>query len=125
MGDGFRAMTAGCGGLLHRDPSGPTPCPGEVIAVGLRLYTFRRSTVWLAFGCEQHLDQLIAPRRLLPRDHETLLLRRDRQRLHRAGRTWFGDEEQPLARGRDAERLVARAQAWAARHPVTPPHHDT
>jgi len=33
------------------------------------------------------------------------------------GRRWNGDPEQPLAWGREADDLLARAQAWTARHP--------
>lgn len=121
MDGGFQAMAVGCGALVPRDTLGPSGCTGTVTAVGLRLYSLRRSTVWLAFACEEHLGQLLAPRRLLPRDREALLRRRERQRLLLARQVWHGEVEGPLARGRDAERLAARAQAWAARHPLTPP----
>jgi hypothetical protein len=33
-----------------------------------------------------------------------------------SGRQWAGKSEGPLARGREADELIARAEAWAARH---------
>lgn len=116
--DGFRAMAAACGSLVQRPVLPPVSCNATVTVVGLRVYSQRKLTAWRGFACEQHADQLVAPRRLLPRDEEVLRRRRERETALLAGRAWDGPEEGPLARGRDAERLVARAQAWAARYPL-------
>jgi hypothetical protein len=34
-----------------------------------------------------------------------------------AGKRWAGEQEGPLARGAEAERLIERAKAWAEMHP--------
>lgn len=116
--DAFRAMAAGCGGLVHHDGTGPSACTAPPTAAGLRVYAQRRLAVWLGFACNSHAHQLVAPRPLLDRDREVLRRRREREATLLAGRAWNGEEEGPLARGRDAARLVARAEAWAKRHPL-------
>ncbi|HEY0814582.1 MAG TPA: hypothetical protein VGE11_14985 [Pseudonocardia sp.] len=75
-------------------------------------------TVWLGFACARHADDLIAPRPLLPRDRDALRRRRDQHRTEMAGQRWAGEQEGPVARGAAAERLVERARAWAAGHPL-------
>jgi hypothetical protein len=59
------------------------------------------------------LDDLIAPRPLLPRDRDPLNRRRDQRRTELAGHAGAGEQEGPPARGAAAERLVERAQPWA------------
>jgi hypothetical protein len=56
---------------------------------------------------------------MLPRDWDVLERWRDRHRTEMAGKRWAGEQEGPLARGAAAERLVERAQAWAAAHSFT------
>lgn len=114
----FHVAAAGCGGVIHRGLLGPTSCHAEPIVAGL-WYAAHGRTVWLGFGCERHADQLIAARPLLPRDRDVLDRRRDRHRTELAGKRWAGEQEGPLARGAAAERLVERAKAWAAAHPLT------
>ena len=113
----FRAMSAGCGGLT---PGDNRSCNGEVTATGLWFYSHRRSAVWQGFACEQHAQLLIAPRRLLPRDYDVLRRRQRRAPGQHTEAHYAGEQDGPLARGRDAEQLVARAQAWAARNPLAP-----
>lgn len=113
----FHVMGAGCGGIVHRGMQGPTHCFREPIVAGL-WFAAHGSTAWLGFACEQHAQQLIAARALLPRDRDVLHRRRDRHRTEIAGKRWAGEQEGPLARGAAAERLVERAKAWAAAHPT-------
>jgi hypothetical protein len=76
-------------------------------------YAAHGRTAWLGFACPRHVDQLIAPRPLLPRDRDVLARRQDRHRTEIAGQRWAGEQEGTLARGPAAERLVDRAKAWA------------
>jgi hypothetical protein len=116
----FHVMAAGCGGLVFRGVLGPTHCQAEPIVAGL-WYAAHGRTAWLGFACDRHTEQLIAPRPLLPRDRDVLNRRRDQRRTELAGRRWAGEQEGPLARGTAAERLVERAQQWAAAHPPEAP----
>ena len=109
-------MAAGCGGMIHRGTTGPDHCPAEPTVAGL-WWSAHGRTVWLAFACPAHADELIAPRPLKPRDRDALSRRRDKRRTQMAGHRWAGEQEGPLARGAAAERLVERANAWAERHP--------
>jgi hypothetical protein len=110
----FHVMAAGCGGIIHRGLIGPTHCEFEPVVAGL-WYAAHGRTAWLGFACDQHADQLIAARPLLPRDRDALERRRAQRRTEVAGQRWSGEQEGPLARGAAAERLVERAKAWAAR----------
>jgi hypothetical protein len=66
---------------------------------------------WLSFACQQHRDQLIAPRELLDRDRAVLEDWRDRERRALAGQGW--DRPEPLAVGAAARELVRRVEAQA------------
>jgi hypothetical protein len=68
------------------------------------------------FACDQHADDLIAARPLLPRDRDALNRRRDKRRTELAGHRWAGEQEGRLARAAGAERLVERAKAWVEQH---------
>ena len=114
----FHVMEAGCGGVVDHDTLAPTNCQAQPTVAGL-WYAAHGRTVWLGFACQRHADELIAPRRLLPRDRDVLERRRDRHRTQMAGRRWAGEQEGPVARGAAAERLVERAKAWAAAHRPT------
>lgn len=113
---GFHVMAAGCGGIIDHDLLPPSGCSARPTVAGLWFAAHGR-TARLGFACDQHADELIAPRPLLPRDRDVLERRRDRGRTERAGRRWAGEQEGPLARGAAAERLVERAKAWAKQHP--------
>lgn len=115
----FHVMASGCGGIVERDLLSPTRCSAEPTVAGLWFARHSR-TAWLGFACRRHAGDLIAPRPLLPRDRDTLRRRRDQHRTEMAGRRWAGEQEGPLARGAAAERLVERARAWAANHPLGP-----
>ncbi len=117
MGEPFQVMAAGCGGIVHHDVTAPTACKAAATSAGLR-YSEQDRTVWLGFACDVHADQLIAARALLPRDRDVLRTRQDRERTELDGKRWAGLRDGPLARGRAAEQLVARAQEWAAAHPL-------
>jgi hypothetical protein len=76
--------------------------------------------VWWAFACAAHVEYLTAARALLDRDRAELARRR-RPREDRDGAT-VG----PVATGRQARELIARARRWAERHrehlyPAAPP----
>lgn len=120
MGEGpFRLLAAGCGGFLHHDQVAPRQCDREPVVVGLVLIgePGRRRALWRGFACELHADALLAARALRPRDQALLTHRHTAWHTQLAGRPWHGAPEQPLAWGREADELLARAQAWAARHP--------
>jgi len=112
----FHVMAAGCGGMVFRGMQGPKHCGREPVVAGL-WYAAHGRTVWLGFACQQHAEQLVAPRALLPRDRDALHRRREQHRTELAGQRWAGEQEGPLARGAAAERLIERALAWAQRHP--------
>jgi hypothetical protein len=115
----FHVMASGCGGIVERDLLGPTRCLEEPTVAGLWFARHSR-TVWLGFACDRHAGDLIAPRPLLPRDLDALRRRRDQHRTEMAGQRWAGEQEGPVARGAAAERLVERARAWEAGHPLRP-----
>ena len=112
----FHTMAAGCGGVVHRGLIGPTGCEAEPAFAGL-WYASHGRTAWLGFACDRQVDQLIAPRPLLPRDRDVLERRRERHRTEMGGKRWAGEQEGPIARGAAAERLIERARAWTAGHP--------
>ena len=115
----FRVMVAGCGGYVHHELLAPTNCDVEPTVTGLVLVgeAGKRRAVWRGFACEAHADQLLATRALLPRDRDVLARRREVERTLLSGRRWPGKREGPLARGHEADKLLARAADWARRHP--------
>jgi hypothetical protein len=64
---------------------------------------------WLAFACDLHRDELIAPRELLERDRRVLDDWQQRERRALGGKGW--DPPKPLAIGSAARELVRRATA--------------
>lgn len=115
----FRTLAAGCGGYVHYAVMPPSSCLGEPTVVGLVMVgkPGRRRAVWRGFACDAHADRLLGARPLLPRDRDVLARRREAQRVEVAGERWAGEREGPLARGAEADELVARAVAWVAAHP--------
>lgn len=111
-------MAAGCGAFVHQDLLPPSECPHEPTVTGLVLYggPGKRRAVWQGFACSAHAAHLRGARPLLPRDRGLLAARRDARRTELAGRRWAGEREGPLARGREADELLARAEAWAERY---------
>jgi len=74
----------------------------------------RQPEAWLAFTCDEHVGQLVAPRELLDRDREVLeRWRAEEHREYSAELPWR--PPQPLAQGSDAVELVERARRWAER----------
>jgi hypothetical protein len=63
---------------------GPVHCGAEPTRAGLWFSRHDR-TVWRAFACDNHADDRIAPRPLLPRDRDALNRRRDKRRTQLAG----------------------------------------
>jgi hypothetical protein len=64
-------------------------------------------SVWLGFACDQHADDLIATRPLLPRDRDALNRRRDKRRTELAGHRRASEQEGLSLvgrRGREARR---------------------
>lgn len=119
MGEPFRTLAAGCGGYDQHLTTPPSACVGEVVVVGLVLVgqPGKRRAVWRGFACSGHAHRLIAARALLPRDRDVLARRREAQHVQLAGHRWAGEREGPLARGRDADELIAHAVAWVEAHP--------
>ena len=62
---------------------------------------------WLAFSCQHHRDQLIAPRELLGREGAVLADWQERERRNAHGRGLH--PPQPLAVGASGAELVKRA----------------
>lgn len=119
MGDEpFRLLAAGCGGFVHYDGVAPHQCMQEPVVVGLVLIgePGLRRALWRGFACEVHAGELLAARALRPRDQALLAHRREAWHTQLAGRRWSGTPEQPLAWGREADELLARALDWVARH---------
>lgn len=110
----FQPSAAGCGGFIDRVQFAPRRCKAEPVFVGLLMYRERsgRRHVVRGFACTRHTYHFDAYRPLEERDRVVLERRRDRERVERAGRVWAGEDEHPLAWGRDADELIKRAQAW-------------
>lgn len=120
MGEPFQVMAAGCGGYVHQVVTGPSTCGSEPTVVGLLMYrrSDGRRAVWRGFACDAHADQLLAARGLLPRDRDVLgTATGETAGADRWARRWAGEQEGPLARGAEADRLLARALSWTAAHP--------
>ena len=49
----FRAMAAGCAGIVHRGLMGPTHCEAMPAVAGL-WYAAPGRTAWLGFACDEH-----------------------------------------------------------------------
>src|SRR5689334_21995609 len=111
-------MAAGCGGYVHHAVLAPSECNAEPTVTGLVLIgePGKRRAVWRGFACDAHADELRGARPLLPKDRDELARRREARRAQRAGHRWPGEREGALAWGREADELLARAEAWAARH---------
>lgn len=114
----FRLGAGGCGAYVSAGAGGsPRRCAARVTRCGLVLRERahgRPAEAWLAFTCDEHVGQLVAPRELLVRDREVLdAWHAEERRTYSAERPWR--PPQPLARGADALRLVERARWWAER----------
>ena len=104
----WRVGTSGCGAYATAGFAGaPRQCSGAVRYAGLRVGG-QPVEAWLAFACEQHRDELIAPRELLDRDCVVLDDWREREQRALNGKGW--DPPQPLAVGAAARELVRRAE---------------
>ena len=84
-----------------------------MVAAGVAFYERPRPSVWWAFACAVHVDEMTAARGLLERDRVEIA----RRQRHRGHREADGAAVQPLARGGGPGELIARARAWADRHP--------
>ncbi len=80
----FHVMAAGCSGIVDHDLLSPADCQAHPTVAGL-WYAAHGRTAWLGFACDQHANELIAPRPLLPRDRDGLERRRDQRRTERTG----------------------------------------
>lgn len=117
---------AGCHAYPPDGPQGqPASCRDPVAWTGLVLRhrdRGRSAQVWQVFACAGHADDLIARRRLLPRDWERLARWReqaDRWRPGHVRRPTTADPYRPplpLAEGDAAYDLIDRAQEWARDH---------
>lgn len=118
----------GRGGCLEEVYTGlhgkPEPCAGRVAWTGLVLRPRdkqRPAQAWQVFACAEHGDDLVARRRLLPRDWALLTDWRDEAERWQPGHPRRPDDSarrpRPLAEGPAAFDLVNRARRWAAEHP--------
>ncbi|MBC3189511.1 hypothetical protein H7X46_00305 [Pseudonocardia sp. C8] len=111
----FYAGGSGCGAMVSGSGGPPSRCTGGATYAGLVMFaTERRQEVWLSFACEQHVDRLDAPRRMLPRDQAVRDERRRNEQAARSARPYT--QPKPLALGREARELHAKALRWAAAH---------
>ena len=71
-------------------------------------YARQNRNAWLAFACDRHADDLIAPRELLPRDRDVLNRRRDGPAIVWPTRFTIhtSPQDQPVEARRCAELLV-------------------
>lgn len=110
----FVSGSAGCGSYVDRGNLAPKPCGAEPTHAGLIM--FRRPSgrryVVREFTCATHADHLDVARPIQERDRPVLQRRRDREQAQLAGRAWSGEDEQPVAWGREADELMERARAW-------------
>jgi hypothetical protein len=107
----WRVGVSHCGAYTTTGTSGaPQPCTAAVRYAGVVL---RREPLaaWLAFSCQAHRGELIAARRLLPRDRAVLADWQKREQGALAGEGWH--PPRPLAVGAAAHELVQRAEAAA------------
>jgi hypothetical protein len=112
----WRVGSPRCGAYSTSGYSGtPRQCSAPVAHAGLRLRK-EPVEVWLAFACDLHRDELIAPRELLDRDHAVLADWREREQRALDGRGW--DPPRPLAVGTAANYLVRRALRKTATWPL-------
>lgn len=93
--------------------------PGDRTRAGLRLVLEPEPRLFLCFACDEHANQLDAPRPLRPRDAQERAARRRRAQARPTD-----TPAAPLARGREAVELHARALAWAAHHTHAPEHRE-
>jgi hypothetical protein len=104
----WRVGTSGCGAYATAGFAGaPRQCSAAVTYAGLRVGG-QPFEAWLAFACDLHRGELIAPRELLDRDRAVLDDWAERERRALAGEGW--DRPQPLAVGAKARELVRRAE---------------
>jgi hypothetical protein len=113
VGAVFYPSEGSCGGYTHGVFTAPTRCQATVVAAGVVFYERPRPSVWWAFACAAHVDELTAARALLDRDRAEIA----RRQRHPRGDGPGGEAVQPLARGRQARELIARVRRWADRHP--------
>lgn len=115
----FQTDVAGCA-LSSAGQQDPRDCRRPVTRAGLRLVLEPEPRLFLCFACDEHASQLDAPRPLRARDAKERAARRRRAQAAHADAP-----AAPLAVGRDAVELHARALAWAARHAPIPEHRQT
>ena len=121
----FYIHAPGCGGYQHGMWTAPAACGRPVVAAGPVFYPYPHPQTWLGFACAQHVGQLEVARPLTDSDRAVLARRSARHHNHRPD-PGQEHEEAPLATGRAARELIARARRWAATHPdqtyPTPPN---
>ncbi|MBC3189978.1 hypothetical protein H7X46_02735 [Pseudonocardia sp. C8] len=111
----FYVAGSGCGARVSGFGGPPGRCTGGATYAGVVMFaTEQKQMLWLAFACAEHADQLDAPRRMLPRDEAARDERHRNEQAARSGRPYT--RPQPLALGRDARELHAKALRWAAAH---------
>jgi len=87
--------------------------------VGLVLFPHPRPHLRLGFACDEHRFQLAVSRPIEPPDHVELERRRERVRSTIEDKQpWVPDE--PIATGREADKLLAAARRWFEQHPTNP-----
>ncbi len=101
----------GCGGYQHGMWTAPAACGRPVVAAGPVFYPYPHPQTWLGFACAEHVGLLEVARPLTDSDRAVLARRSARHHEHRPNPGPV-PEEVPLATGRAARELIARARRW-------------
>lgn len=120
MREPFQASRAGCGSYTNNPLTAAAPCATAPSWVGVVFYPRSQPpSLWRAFACDRHRDQLDVARPLEQRDRDELARRRERWRATvEDHRPWIPEE--PLATGAEARARFEAAQRWAkAGYPPT------
>ena len=91
-----------------------------MVAAGLVFYERPAPSVWWAFACAAHVEELTAARALLDRDRAELTRRQHHRHQHYQYDSRGdpgGETLESLATGRRAREVIAAARRWADQHP--------
>ena len=78
-GEPFSATWAGCGGTTRSGGQGH--CGGQVSWVGVKFFRYPRPVLYLAFACNEHVEQLDVARPIDDSDRAEIERRHERHRL--------------------------------------------
>ena len=94
----------------------PGPCGGPVSWVGVRFYRYPRPELYLAFTCDEHIEQLDVARPIDDSGRAEIERRRERHRRVVVDGHPF-EPEPPLAAGAQARARLDEARRYAEGRP--------